>query len=58
MIYVVWSLKYAPRAASNPWGVKGLEWEIASPPITSNFIVTPIVTEGAYAYAEKEPGLV
>jgi cytochrome c oxidase subunit 1 len=60
VIYLLWSLKNGERAPANPWGAKGLEWEyMSSPPITENFIDTPIVTEEAYNYAgEKEPEVV
>jgi len=55
LIYMIWSLKYGPRAPQNPWGAKGLEWEVAgSPPTTFNFDKTPIVTQEAYAYAKEE----
>jgi cytochrome c oxidase subunit 1 len=43
-------MRYGPRAGPNPWGARGLEWTIDSPPITENFVDTPVVTEGAYAY--------
>jgi hypothetical protein len=49
------------RAAGrrNPWGARGLEWEIPSPPPTENFAVTPIVTEGTHQYApSREVGIV
>ncbi|MGE5815759.1 MAG: cytochrome c oxidase subunit I [Acidobacteriota bacterium] len=52
MVYFVWAFKYGKDAGPNPWGAKGLEWTIPSPPPTSNFETTPIVTEGAYAYTE------
>ena len=42
MIYFVWSLKHAPLAGNNPWGARGLEWEIASPPPTENFAAKAI----------------
>jgi cytochrome c oxidase subunit 1 len=51
LIYLVWSMRYGPRAGSNPWKAKGLEWETISPPPTENFPATPVVTEEAYAYA-------
>ncbi len=50
MIYLTWSMRYGKLAPANPWGAKGLEWETTSPPPHSNFLVTPIVTEEAYAY--------
>ena len=59
LIYFIWSLKYAPLAGKDPWGAKGLEWEIPSPPLTENFAVTPIVTEGTHQYApSREVGIV
>jgi cytochrome c oxidase subunit I len=54
MAYLLWSLKWGKHAPANPWGAKGLEWETSSPPPTTNFEVTPIVTEPAYAYSGKE----
>ena len=51
LIYLIWSMRYGPVAGPNPWGAKGLEWTIPSPPPTENFEVTPIVTEEAYNYA-------
>jgi len=58
MGYLLWSLKYGKKAGNNPWEAKGLEWETASPPTTTNFERTPVVTEEAYAYAEKEAAVV
>ncbi|MCE9593181.1 MAG: cbb3-type cytochrome c oxidase subunit I [Planctomycetes bacterium] len=52
MIYLPWSLKFGKVASKNPWGAKGLEWQIDSPPTTFNFDKVPIVTEEAYAYPE------
>jgi cytochrome c oxidase subunit I len=58
IIYFVWSFKYAPLAGMNPWGAKGLEWEIPSPPPTENFAVTPIVTHRTHQYApSREVGI-
>jgi cytochrome c oxidase subunit 1 len=54
MIYFVWSLKAGPKAAPNPWGATGLEWEIQSPPTTFNFDETPTVTKEAYDYGPVE----
>jgi cytochrome c oxidase subunit 1 len=54
LIYFIWSMRYGPKASSNPWGAKGLEWETTSPPPTFNFDKTPIVTEEAYAYSHKQ----
>ncbi len=54
LIYMLWSLKYGPKAGDNPWRAKGLEWETSSPPPTFNFEKTPVVTEEAYAYGKQE----
>jgi len=51
IVNMLWSLKYGKDAPANPWGAKGLEWTIPSPPPTHNFDITPTVTEEAYAYA-------
>jgi len=59
MIYFTWSLKYGKIAGANPWGSRGLEWEIPSPPPTENFTATPIVTEVTHQYApSREVGIV
>ena len=48
--YLTYSLFKGAAAPANPWGAKGLEWEIPSPPPTFNFDEDPIVTEPAYNY--------
>jgi cytochrome c oxidase subunit 1 len=50
VVYLTWAWKYGPKVGNNPWGAKGLEWEIQSPPTTFNFDETPTVTEEAYNY--------
>lgn len=50
MFYLLWSLRYGERAASNPWGATGLEWQTPSPPPPHNFKAVPIVTRGPYGY--------
>ena len=58
MIYFIWSLRNGPVAGNDPWGARGLEWEIPSPPPTENFVVSPIVTEGTHQYApSREVGI-
>jgi len=52
-IYFLYSLKYGPRAGSNPWGASGLEWMTQSPPIKDNFDEPPVVTWEAYNYEDE-----
>jgi cytochrome c oxidase subunit 1 len=51
MVYFLWSMRYGKVAEDNPWGAAGLEWMTSSPPPTSNFEETPVVTWEAYDYA-------
>ena len=44
MVYFVWSIRYGKPAPANPWNAAGLEWQVPSPPPTSNFEEQPIVT--------------
>jgi cytochrome c oxidase subunit 1 len=55
MCYLIWSLKYGPRATPNPWRAVGLEWMTTSPPPTYNFVRTPVVDFEAYDYARSNP---
>ncbi len=52
--YLVWSMRYGPRAGSNPWNATGLEWEAESPPPTENFHASPVITTDAYDYEAQE----
>ena len=54
-VYLFYSLLKGPPAGDNPWGAKGLEWTIPSPPPVENFKRIPIVTEDAYAYPLVDP---
>lgn len=56
VIYLVWSLKHGRIVTErNPWGARGLEWELAdTPPAPHNFERTPIVTRPAYDYGHPE----
>ncbi len=49
-VYLTMSLFNGKKASANPWGAKGLEWTIQSPPLTENFEEPPIVTEDPYNY--------
>jgi cytochrome c oxidase subunit 1 len=49
-IYFAYSLVKGANAPANPWGAKGLEWTVPSPPPTFNFDEDPVVNEPAYNY--------
>ena len=53
-VYFLWSLKYGAKAGDNPWGATTLEWQTSSPPPTTNFEVTPVVTTEVYDYSNTE----
>ncbi len=53
MVYLVWTMRYGPKASSNPWPATGLEWQTASPPLTENFVETPVVTWEAYEFTAE-----
>jgi cytochrome c oxidase subunit 1 len=55
--YLTYSLFKGRIAGPNPWGAKGLEWTVASPPDKHNFHHIPIVTEEAYDYPEERTKL-
>ncbi|MFB3916872.1 MAG: cytochrome c oxidase subunit I [Terriglobales bacterium] len=57
LIYLLWSLRYGKPAGDNPWNAAGLEWKTPSPPPTSNFEETPIVTWDAYNYGDLPPAI-
>jgi cytochrome c oxidase subunit 1 len=48
--YFTYSLFKGERAPADPWGAKGLEWTVPSPPPTFNFDEDPVVNEPAYNY--------
>ncbi len=50
LFYLIWSLRFGPKAGVNPWGAVGLEWTTSSPPPKENFHETPVVTWDAYDY--------
>jgi cytochrome c oxidase subunit 1 len=54
LIYFIWSMRYGTRAAENPWGAAGLEWQTPSPPPTENFEDPPVVTTMPYHYPPPE----
>ena len=54
LVYLTFSLFKGAKAPADPWGARGLEWEIPSPPPTHNFDVTPIITHGTHQYAPSK----
>jgi cytochrome c oxidase subunit 1 len=58
LLYLLWSLRYAPAAGPNPWGATGLEWQTPSPPPTENFEQPPVVSEEPYTYPTMEAEVV
>ncbi|MBE1161541.1 cytochrome c oxidase subunit I [Dyella acidiphila] len=54
LFYFARSLRSGASAGPNPWQAAGLEWMTSSPPPEHNFVETPVVTEGPYAYHEHE----
>jgi cytochrome c oxidase subunit 1 len=50
--YLLWSWKFGPATGPNPFGAKGLEWEVASPPPTENFEKTPVVNDTTFEYSK------
>jgi cytochrome c oxidase subunit 1 len=48
--YLTYSLFKGKLAPANPWGAKGLEWTVPSPPPTFNFDEEVTVDEPAYNY--------
>jgi cytochrome c oxidase subunit 1 len=47
---MIWSWRYGPAAASNPWRSLTLEWQVSSPPPIFNFDEIPQVVGSPYEY--------
>ena len=56
IIYFTYSLVAGEKSADDPWGARGLEWEIPSPPPTENFTVYPDRHRGHAPVRAPEPG--
>ena len=46
------ALKYGEVAGRNPWGSRGYEWDVPSPPPTGNFDQVPVFTRGPHEYQD------
>jgi len=53
LINLLTSLKSGAKAPANPWGGRSLEWKTASPPITENFHIRPVVEHGPYDFNKE-----
>ncbi|MDX2154564.1 MAG: cytochrome c oxidase subunit I [Bryobacteraceae bacterium] len=58
LVYLIWSWFYGPEAPANPWQARGLEWQVPSPPPTTNFPAPPLVTQETYEYSLEEAEVV
>ena len=56
LLYLPWSFFRGRPAGPNPWGATGLEWQTASPARAHNFLDTPVVITGPYAYGTAAGG--
>jgi cytochrome c oxidase subunit 1 len=56
LIYLGIALRYGKAAGRNPWGSRGFEWDTASPPLTENFEVTPVITHRPHEYQRPPEG--
>ncbi|HUE69732.1 MAG TPA: cytochrome c oxidase subunit I [Pirellulaceae bacterium] len=54
LTYLIWSLRYGPKAPDNPFGATGLEWKTPSPPPTYNFDEQPVVEEEVYNFVPED----
>jgi cytochrome c oxidase subunit 1 len=52
---IFWSLTRGPKALSDPWGARTLEWMIPSPPPYYNFKKIPTVTDLPYNFNQPLP---
>lgn len=50
IINAIWSWRYGPKAANNPWDALTLEWMTTSPPAIENFAKLPVLATGPYDY--------
>ncbi len=51
--YLLYALRWGPRAPANPWDSRSFEWRTKSPPPTHNFHGTPRLEHDAYDYTRQ-----
>jgi cytochrome c oxidase subunit 1 len=49
---IAWSAVAGPKAGSNPWKARTLEWQVSSPPSHHNFRSQPVIVGPPYDYGE------
>ena len=49
---IAWSAVAGPKAGSNPWNARTLEWQVSSPPSHHNFRSQPVIVGPPYDYGE------
>jgi cytochrome c oxidase subunit 1 len=55
LLYLLYSLKWGPKAPDNPWGGCTLEWKTETPPVHQNFRESPVFSGEPYDY--RPPGM-
>ena len=50
LVYLVIAIRKGPIARANPWGSRGIEWRVPSPPPMHNFEGKPPTKRGPYDY--------
>jgi cytochrome c oxidase subunit 1 len=51
---IAWSAVAGPKAGSNPWNARTLEWQVASPPSHHNFLSQPVIVGQPYDYGADD----
>lgn len=51
---MVWSAVKGPKAGSNPWNARTLEWQVSSPPSHHNFHSQPVIVGHPYDYGAND----
>ncbi len=51
---IAWSAVAGPKAGSNPWNARTLEWQVSSPPSHHNFRSQPVIVGQPYNYGDGD----